>query len=291
MTDSTPSPLEARLRRYLDDERRRAETDFRGVRPVPPAVRRGAGVLGTVMLATLLIATFAIIRTLGTTSPPGADVVGPDGFPLTLGGVDVLRGGALDTRMSATDRQGSFLAGGYLVLHGRPCQAPCSEDWRIDDLPSGAGDHSVQLVIGEGASPLVRTSGAPTVLRASVGVVAGGRAELIVEAVAWRNPTRGPLPAGATLNGRVELALVPDFVSVLGGPTGQTIVGYAPKERLLNASQLRGSPNNPPQPLPVPVYGDDLTTLVGHVVPDHRFVPIGSSLGTSGLPGGAEPSH
>jgi hypothetical protein len=290
MTDPMPSPLEPRLRRYLDDERRRAETDFRGVGSVPPAARRGAGFLGTAMVATLLIATFAIIRTLGATSGPGADVVGPDGFPLTLGGVDVLRGGALDARMSATDRQGSFLAGGYLVLHGRPCQAPCSEDWRIDDLPGGAGDHSVQLVIGEGTSPLVRTSGAPTVLRASVGDAAGGRAPLVVQAVVWRIPTRGPLPAGATVGGRVDLALVPDFVSVLGGPTGQTIVGYAPKEQLLNPSPLRGSPNNPPQPLPVPVYGDDLTTLVGHVVPDHGFVPIGSSLGASGLSGGAEPS-
>jgi hypothetical protein len=80
--------------------------------------------------------------------------------------------------------------------------------------------------------------------------------------------------------GEINIALVPDFVGVWGGPTGETIVGYAPKDSLFNPEPVRGgTPEDPPQSAPTPVYGEDLTTLVGHMVAGQGFVPLGSSPG------------
>jgi hypothetical protein len=77
--------------------------------------------------------------------------------------------------------------------------------------------------------------------------------------------------------GETNDALWPDFVSAYGRD-GVTIAGYIPKRYLLGQnSVLPGSPSNPPQPQPEPVYGEDLTTLVGHVVPGVGFVALGST--------------
>jgi len=75
--------------------------------------------------------------------------------------------------------------------------------------------------------------------------------------------TRGTMPpAGA--DGTIDASLVPDFIAFVG----QTdhIVGWVPSEYLIGHG---------PGDEPIPVYGDDLRTLVGHSVPGKGFVPLG----------------
>jgi hypothetical protein len=105
-----------------------------------------------------------------------------------------------------------------------------------------------------------------------------------VEAIAWRQPTKGPIPDSATPpeGGTPNDALVPDFVSAFGRD-GVSIAGYIPKAFLLDGGTLTpGSPSNPPQPEPLPVYGEDLATLVGHMVPGVGFVALGSTASPAG---------
>ena len=45
----------------------------------------------------------------------------------------------------------------------------------------------------------------------------------------------------------------------------------------LDGTVVPGTPANPPQPDPLPVYGEDLVTLVGHQVPGQGFVPLPGS--------------
>ena len=73
-------------------------------------------------------------------------------------------------------------------------------------------------------------------------------------------------------------ALVPDFVGVWGAD-GVTIAGYMPKRYALGGAgtTVGGTPSNPPQDLPIPVYGEDLVTLVGHMVAGVGFVALGST--------------
>jgi hypothetical protein len=64
--------------------------------------------------------------------------------------------------------------------------------------------------------------------------------------------------------------------------TGEAIVGYVPKGILLGPRSARGgTPQNPPQDIPMPVYGEDLTTLIGHMVAGQGFVPLSSSAAPS----------
>ena len=131
---------------------------------------------------------------------------------------------------------------------------------------------------GASAAPnFVRTSGAPTVIR--VGPPSQNPTVLAVDAIAWRQPTRGPMPDPATTpDGGINEALVPDFVSVWAAD-GVTIAGYVTKRDLLEGPDMTpgGTPSDPPQALPIPVYGDDLVTLVGHSVPGVGFVALGST--------------
>jgi hypothetical protein len=61
----------------------------------------------------------------------------------------------------------------------------------------------------------------------------------------------------------VDPSDVPDFIAVAGADGGSP--GYVPARFLLD----------PPTDEPVPVYGDDLVTLVGHMVPGRGFVALG----------------
>jgi hypothetical protein len=71
---------------------------------------------------------------------------------------------------------------------------------------------------------------------------------------------------------------VPDFIPALARD-GTTIAGYVPKASLIESGGvIPGTPSNPPQASPDPVYADDLTTLVGHMVPGVGFVPLDSSV-------------
>jgi hypothetical protein len=280
---ASDTTIEARLDAFLSAERRRAEADYPHFALRTPTSRRATAPLAVAMVAVLLLATVVLLGPWGSLPPAaiGPDPLGADGIPLAIGGQLVLRGADVDAHF--TD-PASFLAGGYLVLHSAPCAsaapAPspaCAEDWRLEDA---AGQHSHYVTTAGGSATFVRTSGAKTVLRVKPNAEVRGTEALIIETVAWRQPTKGPIPSEATppQGGETNMALVPDFVSVLGGPTGETIVGYAPKDLLFNPqTTVGGTPQNLPQALPVPVYGEDLTTLVGYMVPGQGFVALGSS--------------
>jgi hypothetical protein len=68
-----------------------------------------------------------------------------------------------------------------------------------------------------------------------------------------------PPPGG---NGAVDASSAPDFVSIAGRDAG--IAGYARKQDVLG-----------PGAAPFPVFGDDLVTVVGQMVPGKGFIPAG----------------
>jgi hypothetical protein len=95
-------------------------------------------------------------------------------------------------------------------------------------------------------------------------------------AVAMHLSTKGPVPPEAAVPGQaIDPNAVPDFVSVLG--RDGTIVGYSPKDLILNPKVAPGFLG---QPHSIPVYGDDLKTLVGQLIPDRGFVPVGAAEGS-----------
>ena len=71
-------------------------------------------------------------------------------------------------------------------------------------------------------------------------------------------------PPGA--DGAIDPSMVPDFIAVAGDP-GR--VGFARRENVLGSGDA-----------PFPVYGEDLRTVVGTMVPGRGFVPIGVDPGT-----------
>jgi hypothetical protein len=87
------------------------------------------------------------------------------------------------------------------------------------------------------------------------------------------HPTKGPIPPAAFVANGIDAALVPDFVPVWGRD-GTTVAGYIPKAYLLGSTMPTVTSSRPEADI-APVYGDDLTTLVGHMYPDRGFVPLG----------------
>ncbi len=77
--------------------------------------------------------------------------------------------------------------------------------------------------------------------------------------------TKGTMPPPGA-NGAVDPSAVPDFVAV-AGPAG--IAGYVSKEAVLAPTDRSW-----------PVYGDDLRTIVGQLVPGRGFVPAGVDPGS-----------
>lgn len=77
-------------------------------------------------------------------------------------------------------------------------------------------------------------------------------------------PTRGTMPPPGP-NGEIDPRQVPQFI----GFVGQTdhIIGWVPSAFLL-------SPDAGDEA--IPVYADDLRTLIGHSVPGKGFVPLGA---------------
>lgn len=80
--------------------------------------------------------------------------------------------------------------------------------------------------------------------------------------------SRGTMPP-PDANGEVDPSAVPDFIAYVGR-TDQ-IIGWVPKSYLLDPGQHCLGP----QCDPIPVYANDLTTLIGHDVPGRGFVPVG----------------
>lgn len=89
-----------------------------------------------------------------------------------------------------------------------------------------------------------------------------------------RAPTKGIIPPEAFRAGTTDLALVPDYVVALG--RDGNAVGYVQREAALglapNSVDALGRPMAPT----IPVYGEDLVTIVGYMVPDRGFVPLGT---------------
>jgi hypothetical protein len=109
---------------------------------------------------------------------------------------------------------------------------------------------------------LVLTAGIGLGLLAAATVMAGSRV-----------PTKGPIPPAAFQAGDpIDFSMVPDFIPALG--QSGDIVGYVSKGSLITQG---GSGFSADRPIAadVPVYADDLKTLVGHMVPGRGFVPIG----------------
>jgi hypothetical protein len=84
-------------------------------------------------------------------------------------------------------------------------------------------------------------------------------------------PSKGIIPEAAFRPGQdIDYTLVPDFVPALGRD-GET-VGYVSKVDLANRVGSHGER----QVKPVPVFADDLETLVGYMVLGKGFVPLGT---------------
>lgn len=101
----------------------------------------------------------------------------------------------------------------------------------------------------------------------------GGWRRLLVLAFVLGAITSGcsPLASKGTLpppgpNGHVDESSAPDFLAVAGRDEG--IAGYARTQDVLGAGDA-----------PFPVYGEDLRTVVGHMIPGKGFVPIGTDPG------------
>src|SRR6266566_9690123 len=79
--------------------------------------------------------------------------------------------------------------------------------------------------------------------------------------------TKGTMPPPGP-NGQVDAKSAPDFISVAG--RDGSVVGYVRKELVLSADDTGG-----PGDEAWPVYGEDLYTVVGQMVPGKGFVPAG----------------
>jgi hypothetical protein len=99
-------------------------------------------------------------------------------------------------------------------------------------------------------------------------------------------PTVGTIPASAIAGGTMDASQVPDFVPVMG--QGGKVVGYIKKQDLLmqgaSPAGIGGAAGptaqdqaNQQARATAPVYGPDLTTVVGHMYPNVGFVANGAS--------------
>lgn len=80
--------------------------------------------------------------------------------------------------------------------------------------------------------------------------------------------SKGTMPPPG-VNAQVDASGAPDFVAVASEDGG--IAGYAPKEFLFpEPTTVAGRPDDPE----IPVYADDLRTLIGHMVPGKGYVPL-----------------
>ena len=115
---------------------------------------------------------------------------------------------------------------------------------------------------------VAQTAGMVRDMARAAGVALGMGVVLLALSACGLGASRGTMPpAGA--NGQVDPSSVPDFIAYVGGT--DRIIGWVPKSYLLEPGQhCTGL-----QCDPIPVYADDLVTLIGHDVPGRGFVPVG----------------
>lgn len=104
-------------------------------------------------------------------------------------------------------------------------------------------------------------------------VAAAGFALIVGVGTILAGPTRGPIPPEAFPRdgGAIDRSVVPDFVPALG-PDG-AVVGWVSKELAVPEADSAARDA-------IPVYADDLETIVGHMVRGRGFVPAGVDLGS-----------
>jgi hypothetical protein len=90
---------------------------------------------------------------------------------------------------------------------------------------------------------------------------------LLISSACSLGASRGTMPP-PDANGEVDPSAVPDFIAYVGRT--DRIIGWVPKSYLLEPGQHCRVPQ-----CPIPVYADDLVTLIGHDVPGRGFVPLG----------------
>ncbi len=90
-----------------------------------------------------------------------------------------------------------------------------------------------------------------------------------------RDPSKGAMPPTPPVGGSVDDSGAPDFIAV-AAPTGG-IAGYVSRAMLDAPGPVNGFVGQAPD---LPVYADDLRTLVGYSVAGRGFVPLGSEPGT-----------
>jgi hypothetical protein len=90
---------------------------------------------------------------------------------------------------------------------------------------------------------------------------------LLLSAACTPLGSKGTMPPPGP-NGDADASLAPDFIAVAGRDGG--IAGYAPKRFLFPEAT-----SGPPVLLDIPVYAEDLRTLIGHMVAGKGFVPLG----------------
>lgn len=101
-------------------------------------------------------------------------------------------------------------------------------------------------------------------------MLVGGVAVSTVSAIE-RELSKGRVPSAAFgSSGVVDARQIPDFVQALG--RDGEVVGYVPRTAL-------GIYNGTADLDVIPVYADDLATLVGHMVAGIGFVPLGADAG------------
>jgi hypothetical protein len=93
-------------------------------------------------------------------------------------------------------------------------------------------------------------------------------------AAASHGPSKGQIPDAAWFDdGRIDLTLVPDYISQLG-PDGD-IVGYISRSVIVDPTAGQRDAVGRPMAATWPVYAEDLSTIVGYVVPGKGFVADG----------------
>jgi hypothetical protein len=274
MTDRwTDAEITARLHSMWTSELARAEADYQAF-PARIATRVQLILpMGAIVIAVAVLALAVVLRQVGGVPSPGSNGIKlvNDGLPVAISGETVFRGDQIAQRLAGGPAT-AFLAGGRLLVDGTGCSngpsgASCVEIWQLVSV-DGTGP-TFRLEGAADAAGFVRTAGVLTVLRVepierpACGSIACPN-ELTASAVLWRAPTKGRIPSDASSNdGAIYDALWPDFVATYGRD-GETVAGYIPKADLLGKHDA-----------PLPVYGEDLQTLVGYQVAGQGFVPIG----------------
>jgi hypothetical protein len=96
----------------------------------------------------------------------------------------------------------------------------------------------------------------------------------MISAMSTHTPTKGPIPNSAFLaSGGIDASVVPDFIPAYGRD-GETIAGYVPKEFVLGTAETTLTTDRRVES-DWPIFASDLKTLVGYMVPDKGFVPLG----------------